>query len=270
MKRIALLTAFITALLLSACSGNSVPTAIPTVVLGSNTGSGTAQQTTPADVSGGETASGVVVPEPKATLSFPLTGTVKTVDVKAGDQVTKGQKLATLDTTVLDAQVQEAQASLAAAQANVKYLIRTGTDQEHIDAANANVQQAQAALDSANATVAQATLTAPFDGTIASVDTNPGETAVPGQEVIMIGNLSNFQVETTDLSERDAPRVQIGQKATVSVTALNQQFPGKVSDISRVSSTVGGDVVYKVTIQFDSQPKGLLWGMTTDVAIEAK
>jgi multidrug resistance efflux pump len=152
----------------------------------------------------------------------------------------------------------------------VKYLIRIGTDQEHIDAANANVQQAQATLDAANATVAEATLSAPFDGTIASVDTAPAETVVPGQEVIMIGNLSNFRVETTDLSERDAPMVQIGQKATVKVTALNQQVPGTVLDISRISSTLGGDVVYKVTIQLDSQPKGLLWGMTTDVAIETK
>ncbi len=262
MKKIIVFVVVLMALGLSACTGNAVPTPIPTVVLGASTSSETA--------SSGVSASGVVVPEPNASLSFPLTGTVKTVEVKVGDKVTKGQKLVTLDTTLLDAKVKEAQAALEAAQANVKYLVRIGTDQEHIDAANANVAQAQAMLDSANATVAQATLTAPFDGTIASVDTSPAETAVPGQEVILIGDLSNFQVETTDLSERDAPFVQVGQKASVTVTALNQQFPGKVIDISRVSSTVGGDVVYKVTIQLDSQPKGLLWGMTTDVSIETK
>ncbi len=262
MKKMMLFVVVLMALGLSACTGNAVSTPIPTVVLGASASAESA--------SGGVSASGVVVPEPNASLSFPLTGTVKTVDVKVGDKVTRGQKLVTLDTTLLDAQVKEAQASLDAAQANVRYLKRIGTDQEHIDAANANVAQAQAALDSANATVAQATLTAPFDGTIASVDTSPAETAVPGQEVIVIGDLSNFQVQTTDLSERDAPFVQIGQKATVTVTALNQQFPGKVLDISRIASTVGGDVVYKVTIQLDSQPKGLLWGMTTDVSIVTK
>lgn len=266
MKNFAAFITVVLALSLSACTGNAVPTAIPTVVLGGGTG----QQPTSPDAAGGVTASGVVVPEPNASLSFPLTGTVRTVDVKVGDQVTKGQQLMTLDTKVLDAKVKQAQAALEAAQANVKYLLRIGTDQEHIDAANADVQQAQASLDAANATVAQATLTAPFDGTIASVETAPAETVVPGKEVIMIGDLSNFQVETTDLSERDAPMVQVGQKATVTVTALNEQFPGKVSDVARVSSTVGGDVVYKVTIQLDAQPKGLLWGMTTDVAIETK
>ena len=84
----------------------------------------------------------------------------------------------------------------------------------------------------------------------------------------MIGDLSNFQVQTTDLSERDAPLVQPGQAATISVPALGGQFPGKVMEISHISSTVGGDVVYKVTLQFDTQPKGLLWGMTTDVEIQ--
>ncbi len=260
MKRIMWFVVVLLAMLLSACSGNAVPTAIPTVVLSSK----------PSVSSGGVSASGEVVPQPKASLSFPLTGIVKTVEVRAGDKVSKGQTLVTLDTALWDAKVKEAEAQVVAAQADEKYLFRIGEDQEHIDAANADIERAQAAVESARATLAQATLTAPFDGTIASVDISPAETVIPGQVVLKIGDLDNFQVETTDLSERDAPLVQIGQKASVSVIALNDQFPGTVTDISRVSSTVGGDVVYKVTIQFDTQPKGLLWGMTTDVSIEAK
>jgi len=260
MQNITVFVVLLLAMTLGACSGNAVPTAIPTVVLSSK----------PSGSSGGVSASGQVVPEPKASLSFPLTGIVKTVEVKAGDKVTKGQTLVTLDTTLWEAKVREAEAEVTAAEANERYLVRIGEDQEHIDAANADIERGQASVESARATLAQATLTAPFDGTIASVDISPAETVVPGQEVIMIGDLSNFQVETTDLSERDAPLVQIGRAASVSVTALNDQFPGKVTDISRVSSTVGGDVVYKVTIQFDSQPQGLLWGMTTDVTIDTK
>ncbi len=260
MKNMTMLAALVAALVLTACTGNAVPTPIPTVVLSSR----------PSGSSGGVSASGEVVPEPKASLSFPLTGIVKSVEVEAGDKVTKGQTLVTLDTALWEAKVAEAEGNLAAAQAQERYLVRTGDDQEHIDAANADVESAQASVDSAKATLAQATLTAPFDGTIASVDISPAETVIPGQEVIMIGDLSNFQVETTDLSERDAPLVQAGQTASISVAALNQQFPGKVIDVSRVSSTVGGDVVYKVTLRFDTQPQGLLWGMTTDVTITTK
>ena len=89
----------------------------------------------------------------------------------------------------------------------------------------------------------------------------------PGEAVFTLGDLSHFRVETTDLSERDAPKVAAGQAAEVDVTALGETFPGKVTDVSRISSTIGGDVVYKVTIEFDSQPSGLLWGMSTNVRI---
>jgi HlyD family secretion protein len=84
-----------------------------------------------------------------------------------------------------------------------------------------------------------------------------------------MADLSRFQVETKDLSERDVPRVQIGQTASVFIESLNEEFPGEVIDISRISSTVGGDVVFKVTVDLDQQPQGLLWGMSADVNIEA-
>jgi len=246
------------ALALTACSGNATSIAVPTVVLNSK----------PATSSSSVTASGEVVPLHKAQLSFPMTGIVDGVKVQEGDKVTAGQTLVTLNTKILDAKVEEAQAGVVAAQTQVRYLQRIGTDQEHIDSAQADVDQAQATLDAAKATLAQATLTAPFDGTIASVQVSPAETVVPGQVVIMIGDLSNFRVETTDLSERDIPGVNVGQTASVTVQALNQTFTGKVVEVAHVSTTVGGDVVYKVTIELDSQPQGLRWGMTTDVAIQ--
>jgi HlyD family secretion protein len=111
-------------------------------------------------------------------------------------------------------------------------------------------------------------LTAPFDGTIVSLDIAPAEIVVPGATVIVLGDLSSYKMETTDLSERDITRVQIGQPVTISIEALGEEFTGNVTDIARTSTTLGGDVVYKVTIGFDVQPDGLLWGMSADVNIE--
>lgn len=243
---------------LTACGSFSSPTPMPTVVLSWG------QAATSTEVS----ASGEIVPARKAKLSFPLTGIVRTVAVQEGDRVTAGQALIGLDTSILEAKVKVADADLRSAQLQYKYLYRTGTrDQEHLDSALADVARAQALLDSAMATLAQATLSAPFDGTIASVDITPSETVVPGQIVITMGDLTHLQVETTDLSERDVPQVRVGQAAQVEVKALNLNFAGTVTDISRISSTVGGDVAYKVIIEFEAQPSGLLWGMTTTVRI---
>jgi HlyD family secretion protein len=267
MRKVSFIVVTLVALILSACtSAGSTPTAIPTISLDNNNSSSSTQSSDANSVS----ASAFIVPLQKAELSFANVGRVKAVGVKAGDQVKAGQVLVELDTTLLEAKVKEAEANLAAAQVQVKYLKRVGTDEVHLESAQAEADRAQALLDSANATLAaQSTLVAPFDGTITSVDISSGETVIPGQVVITMGDLSRFQVETKDLSERDVPRVQIGQNANVFIKALNQEFSGKVTDISRVSSTVGGDVVFKVTIDLDNQPQGLLWGMSADVKIEA-
>ncbi|HLO29068.1 MAG TPA: efflux RND transporter periplasmic adaptor subunit [Anaerolineales bacterium] len=265
MKNAYLIVLAFLVLVLSACASASTPTAIPTVSLGNNSSSNSNQSSDANSVS----ASAFIVPPRKAELSFANVGRVKAVDVKTGDQVKAGQVLVELDTTLLEAKVREAEANLTAAQVEVKYLQRVGTDEVHLESAQAEADRAQALLDSAHATLAaQSTLVAPFDGTIASVDISAGETVVPGQVVITVGDLSKFQVETKDLSERDVPRVQNGQNVSVFIKALNQEFSGKVTDISRVSSTVGGDVVFKVTIDLDKQPQGLLWGMSADVKIE--
>lgn len=266
MKKAYLIVTIILTLALSACgAAGSTPTAIPTVSLDNNNSSSNTQSSDANSVA----ASAVIVPLQQAELSFANVGRVKEVNVKVGDKVKTGQVLVELDTTLLEAKVREAEANLTVAQVQVKYLQRVGTDEVHLESAQAESDRAQALLDSAKATLAtQSTLVAPFDGTVAVVDISPAETVVPGRVVVTLGNLSRLQVETKDLSERDVPRVQVGQTTRVFIKPLNEEFTGKVTDISRVSSTVGGDVVFKVTIDLDTQPEGLLWGMSADVTIE--
>lgn len=220
--------------------------------------------------SSGVVASAEVVPFNSVELSFPLTGSLTTVGVEVGDTVVAGQTLATLDTTILEAKVAEAEANVAAAETQVRYLQRVGSGAEQIDKARADVDRAVALVDQAKATLEQTSLITPVGGTVVSVDAAPGEVVTPGKIVFVIADLSRMRIETTDLSERDIPAVQIGQQAEVFVDALNETFQGKVVDIARQSATVGGDVVYKVTIELDKQPKGLRWGMSAEVDIQTE
>ena len=265
MKKAYLILTALVAFVLGACASASTPTAIPTISLDNNSSATNTKSSDENSVS----ASAVIVPVNDAQLSFSAVGRVTSVDVKAGEKVTAGQTLVTLDTTILEAKVREAEANVLAADAQIRYLNRLATDPLHYESAQADLARAQALLDSAKATLlTQSTLTAPFDGTIVSVDIAPAETVVPGQVVIVLGDLSEYQIETTDLSERDVTRVQIGQSANVFIEALNKEFAGQVIDMDRVSSMLGGDVVYKVTIELDRQPQGLLWGMSADVQIQ--
>jgi len=265
MKKTQLLATMLLALALTACASSSSQTAIPTIFLDDG-GSPSANQ--PGDA-GAVTASGLVVPLKEARLSFSAVGRVTSVDVKVGDKVAAGQVLVHLDTTLLEARVREAEANLTVAQVQVDYLKRVGTDELHLETAQAEADRAQALLNSAKTTLlVQSALTAPFDGTIASVDISPAETVVPGQVIVVLGDLTEYQIETTDLSERDVPKVQIDQSANIFIEALAREVSGKVVEVARLSSTLGGDVVYKVTIRLDEQTQGLLWGMSADVKIQ--
>jgi len=263
MKNVFWIFTSVLALVLTACGSSATPTAIPTISLDS------ASQSSPAS-SNKATASGIVVPVKKVELAFPLSGVVKTVKVTEGDSVTAAQPLATLETAILEAKVKEAEANVIIKETQVTYLIRVGTSQENLDSAKADVERMKALVEIAKAQLAQATLVAPFDGTIASVDIHPAEYANAGQVIIRMGDLSHMQIETTDLSEKNLPSLKIGSQVNVFIQALNKEFKGKIVDIARISQTVGGDVVYKVTIELDEQPEGLRWGMSTDVTIQAQ
>lgn len=226
------------------------------------------------------TASAVVVPAQVSQLGFLVSALAKEVPVKEGDSVKAGQTLIVLDTPDLEFAVTEAQAALHSAQAYAdlqKYrrvkdrrngkIFYDAAPVELRQRADARVQQAQVTLELAQINLAESTLTAPFDGTVASVGVIPGEFVPSDQAVVTLATLNDLQLETTDLSERDIAGVKIGAPATISAEALNQTFNGKVIGISPISNTIGGDVVFKVTIAFDEQPENLLWGMTAEVTI---
>lgn len=262
MKKILLIVMTLT---LAACSGlpSSSPTPLPTVSLDP-----VSQSESTADRL---TASGVVVPYREARLSFPAVGRVQSVDVKVGDKVTAGQTLVTLDTTLLEARVREAQANWDVADIQLRFLQRVGTAEQNMESAKADLDRAQALLDSAKAALeTQSALLAPFDATVVAVDAVAGETAIPGRAVVTLGDLSKFQVKTTDLSERNVTRVKVGQAVEIAVPALGQTFEGRVASVALVSSALGGDVVFAVVIDFVKQPEGLRWGMSADVKIQAK
>lgn len=230
---------------------------------------------------GSVAASAVVVPSQITELGFVIPALVKEITVIKGAQVQAGQTLAALDTPELQFAVAAAEAALHSAEANAKVQrYRRVKDRrngkvffdvvppEIRQVADAKVQQAQAALEVAQASLAQNTLIAPHDGTIASINVVPGEYVQLDQVVLTLATLDNLQIETTDLSERDITKIKNGDTANISIEALNANISGKVIGISPIADTVGGDVVYKVTIALDEQPKGLLWGMTAEVTIE--
>ncbi len=169
-------------------------------------------------------------------------------------QVSKGA-------TVEDVRI--AETAVTVAQANLER-VKVGARAEEIAAA-------QARLDAALATLNAATLTAPFAGTIATMNVREGEAVTPGVPVLSLGDLSALRLETDDLSETSIARVKIGQRAVVTFEALpGKKFDGQVIAIAPIASAKQGGTNYTVTIQVDNLDAALRWGMTGHVEINTK
>ena len=230
-------------------------------------------------------ASAKVLPIQVSQLGFTTSALVKEISVSEGEQVQAGQPLVVLDTpdlefAVIAAEQDYAAKSLAAELQRAEKVLYVNPDtgkkrwyslpKEVYLKALSKADQAKAVWDSAAASLTQSTLLAPYAGTVVDIQIIPGETVQSGQTVLTLVDLDHLQIETTDLSERDVTRVKIGQSVDVYIEALGVTVKGKVIRISPIAETVGGDVVYPVTIQLSEQPEGLLWGMTAEVQIAVK
>ena len=264
-------------IILTACGGNPTPVAAPAAAT-------TAEPIVVSDPNL-VIASAKVLPVQVSELGFTISALVKEIAVNEGEQVQAGQPLIILDTPELEFAVIAAEQdynskSIAAELQKAEKVLYVNPDtgkrrwyslpREVYLKALSVADQSKAVWDSAAASLTQNTLLAPYAGTVVDIQVIPGETVQSSQTVLTLADLDHLQIKTTDLSERDITRVKIGQSVDVYIEALDVIVAGKVVNISPIAETVGGDVVFPVTIELSEQPEGLLWGMTAEVQIAVK
>lgn len=249
---------------MAGCAPAEVATPIPTLVL---------EPGAPSE-GGIVKASAQVVPSQDARLSFSISGAIAELTVEEGETVIPGQTLATLSAPNLEFAVLQAEAEVRAAEYQYEYwrLPRIVNRRlvERGELAARELDLARRSLEAAQAELTRTHLNAPFSATVVSIRVRPGEHVQPGQVVIVLADLEGMEIETTDLSERDVAAIQAGQPASVYIEALDEDFPGTVTAVSPVSDSIGGDVVFEVSIRFQEPPPGLLWGMSAEVRIETE
>jgi RND family efflux transporter MFP subunit len=127
------------------------------------------------------------------------------------------------------------------------------------------VVQAEAAVRDAQETLELATITAPIDGIVSSVDIRPGDIA--SGTVI---RLRSGAVEVAaSVTESDLPRLAIGQPVDVTVAALDTDVTGSVKslDLASPTTSASGVVSYDLVIGLPSAPELVAPGMTADIDV---
>ena len=121
-------------------------------------------------------STGTIAPAQQDAVNFTVSGKVTRVAVTAGQRVSAGTVLATIDTATLTANLAQAQATLATAQAKVAAdNADSSTTSTQLAADTAAATSAQGQVTSAQQAMSAATLTSPIAGVVAEVNLTVGQ-----------------------------------------------------------------------------------------------
>jgi len=177
------------------------------------------------------------------------------------------------DLNIVTSKLSVAQANLDSAKSDLAKLNSDGLNPDDLAVAQANVTNAEAQVASAQSAVNDLNLKAPFNGTIIANNLKVGETAAPGgaQPQVVLANSTDWQIETTDLTELNINNIQDGDTVKVTFDAVpGLELTGTVLRIQSLGQNKQGDITYKVTIKLDKQDDRLRWNMTALVAFANK
>ena len=95
-----------------------------------------------------------------------------------------------------------------------------------------------------------------------------GESILPGQPVVSVGNLTLYQIETSDLDQSQLGAIAEGQAATVTFDALpDVQLPAHIVRIARMATTGPGGTNFTLTLDLEQPEPRLRWGMTSTIEL---
>jgi RND family efflux transporter MFP subunit len=218
-------------------------------------------------------ASGLITTEKEVRLSFKIGGVIDKILVKEGQQVRKGQLLASLNSTEIAAQVQQVQLSVEKAQRDYQ---RANNLYKDSVVTMEQLQNSKTALELARQNLRQvlfnsryATIYAPADGFLVKKLLNTGEVTGPGTPVLLMSELggSSKWVLRAGVADREWALIEPGNKATITTDA----FPGKtfnavVSKKALAADPVSGSFEIELVIDVRGmQPAVGMFGKATIV-----
>jgi len=213
---------------------------------------------------------GTLKSDTQADLAFEVSGILRDIKVKVGDQVKKGQLLATLDPRTYYGELQSAQEDVSIQKKTLssQKRHRDTYDSYQIKAQRENIEKYEAIVSSAYQQLAKTRMYSPMEGITTAVDVDEGEIATMNSAIITVMKDGALEIEA-NVPEADIAKVALGQnvKITFDALSLNDVFNGKISFIYPASTVIQDVVFYKVKIQLDSLDPRLKPGMSCDTDI---
>lgn len=252
------------------------------------------------DVENVVTAVGNLQPLNYVDVGAQVSGQLKVLYVAAGDEVTQGDLLAEIDSTIaeaeveadlaqlrnLNAQLAERQSSLelAAVQASrqERLLAEDATSQDAFDSAQASLRGAEAQVRAVQAQISQSESTlkadeaqlgysrifAPLSGTVSSITARQGQTLNANNQTPTILQIADLRVMTVSaqVSEADVQRLYVGMETYfTTLGAPDQRWGGRLRQILPTPTVTNNVVLYTALFDVANPDKQLMTQMTAQV-----
>lgn len=235
------------------------------------------------------TATGTIEAIKTVNVGTQVSGILQHVYVDFNDIVKQGQLLARLDETSLQAQLDQSQAAVNQAQAQLTYQeatfnrLKVLKDKELVaqgdyDQALYNYENAKGSLANAKFALARAkvnldyaTITSPIDGVVLNRAVEEGQTVAASFNTptlfTIVNDLTKMEVQTS-VDETDIGKVQKNQRVEFTVDAYtDMKFEGTVSEVRLQPVTTNNVVTYVVILSAPNPEKKLMPGMTASATI---
>ncbi|WEA03723.1 efflux RND transporter periplasmic adaptor subunit [Mucilaginibacter sp. SJ] len=238
------------------------------------------------------TATGRIEPVDTVTVGTQVSGIIKYVYADFNSKVKKGQLIAELDKSLLQATVDQAKGTLLNAQSQLVFaqnnfgrqnlLFKTDaiskadydTALNTLNAAKASVKSAEAQIRSAEKNLSYADIYSPIDGVVLNRNVSVGQTVAASFSTptlfVLAKDITKMEVEA-NVDEADIGDVKAGNRASFTVDAfINDQFAGTVEDIRLHPSVSSNVVTYTTIINAPNDDMKLKPGMTASIIIYTK
>jgi HlyD family secretion protein len=236
------------------------------------------------------TATGTLSAVTTVQIGSQVSGIIQALHADFNTPVQRGQLLAELDPTPLEAQVEQRRADVAQTEVQVRNakialnrqerLREAGlaadadydTAQANYDTAVAMAEQARAALSQSETNLRYTRISSPIDGVVVSRQYDVGQTVAASFQAptlfTIAQDLTKMQVQA-DVDQADIGRVAVGQTVHFTVDAYpDHEFTGRITQV-RLNATVNQNVItYPVIVEVGNPDLKLRPQMTADISIE--
>jgi membrane fusion protein, multidrug efflux system len=210
-------------------------------------------------------ASGLVASLSESRLSFKTGGIIEKIYVKEGQNVVKGQLLATLNLTEINANVQQAIESVNKSERDLRRITNLYADSvstlEQVQNLTTVLSLAKQNLQIAQYNRNYSQIHAPISGVIVKKIMNEGELCGPGNPVFFMNATDeNSWVLKAGITDFDWARLKIGNSASVVLDAFPaENFTASISNLSQSPDPNSG--LYQAEIMINPAGKKLATGL---------